>query len=84
MIATIEKPRPMETTPQIFVFKTNVQNEADLLTLHMMLDNHPQIHQWSVDTDDIDCVLRVVTDSLTEDAIISIIRTVGFYCADLA
>jgi hypothetical protein len=67
----------------ILVFKTNIQTENDKLLVQPVLDNHSCIAQWNIDQQDIDCVLRVVTDTLTPQQVISVIKQHGFDCAEL-
>ena len=67
----------------ILIFKTNIQTEFDKLRIKNVMDASQKVLKWSVDTDDIDCVLRVVSDSLTPEQIISVINYVGFECAEL-
>lgn len=67
----------------ILVFKTNIQTENDKLLVQPVLDSHSCISQWNIDQQDIDCVLRVVTDTLTPQQVISVIKQHGFDCAEL-
>ena len=48
-----------------------------------MLNSHKKISEWNVDTEDVDCVLRIVSHSLTHDHIISEIKKLGFQCNEL-
>jgi hypothetical protein len=73
----------METLSDILVFKTNVRTESDKIMLKEILDNHDSIQQWNIDLDDIDCVLRVVTNQINPDEIIQIITSTGYYCEEL-
>lgn len=67
----------------VFVFKTNIQNEFDKLRVKSVLDASQKVLKWNVDMDDVDKVLRVVSDTLTPEQIISVIDYVGFECAEL-
>ncbi len=50
-----------------------------------IFNNHPFISDWSIDTEDIDNVLRIeATRMLNENEIITQMRTNGFYCEVLA
>ena len=73
----------METTSSILVFKTNIQSMQDIDLLKPILDAHPHIERWNVDTSDIDCVLRIVTYSLCVDDIIALVTPSGYACAEL-
>ena len=67
----------------ILVFKTNIQTETDRRLVQPALDNHTCITQWNIDQQDVDCVLRVVTATLTPQQVISVIKQHGFDCAEL-
>jgi hypothetical protein len=67
----------------IFIFKTNIQTEFDKLRIKNVLDASQKVLKWNVDMDDIDHVLRVVSDSLTPEQIISVLDYVGFECTEL-
>ena len=50
-----------------------------------LFNNHPIITDWSIDTEDIDNVLRIqVQDDLKEKEIIHLIKEYGFYSEMLA
>ena len=68
---------------KIFVFKTNVETESDRYKIATVLNTHNSIEEWSVDIDDIDCVLRIITDQEIEKEIIAKINELGFLCAEL-
>ena len=52
--------------------------------MHRTLDNHSDIEQWSIDHEDVDCVLRVVSNVLKPDAIIDMITEFGHECQELS
>ena len=67
----------------ILIFKTNIQTEFDKLRIKNVLDASLKVLKWNIDMDDVDRVLRIVSDSLTPDQIISVMDYVGFECAEL-
>jgi hypothetical protein len=67
----------------ILIFKTNIQTECDKLRIQQILDTIHNIEQWNIDLHDVDCVLRVVSDTLTPEQIISVINRHGFECTEL-
>ena len=73
----------MEYLNEILVFKTNVRTEPDQLRLKEIFDDHPDIHQWNVDTDDVDCVLRIVTQQIRAEDIIQLLTEKGYLCNEL-
>jgi hypothetical protein len=73
----------MESTSSILVFKTNIQSPDDVRLVKPLLDEHPHIARWNVDMDDIDCVLRIVSEHLTEEDVINLITPAGYACSGL-
>jgi hypothetical protein len=67
----------------ILIFKTNIQTEFDKLRIKNVLDASHKVLKWNIDMDDVDRVLRVVSDSLTPEQIIFVLDYVGFECAEL-
>ena len=67
----------------ILIFKTNIQTEFDRLRIKNVLDASQKVLKWNIDMDDVDRVLRIVSDTLTPEQIISVIEYVGFECAEL-
>jgi hypothetical protein len=67
----------------ILIFKTNIQTEYDKQRVQPILDAHDTIQQWNIDLQDVDCVLRIVSETLTPEQIISVIKHQGFECAEL-
>ena len=67
----------------ILIFKTNIRTEFDKLRIKNVLDASLKVLKWNIDMDDVDRVLRIVSDSLTPDQIISVMDYVGFECAEL-
>lgn len=67
----------------ILVFKTNIKTNDDLLMVNDALNDHQHIEEWSVDMEDIDCVLRVVSSHIGAHDIISIINHAGYNCQEL-
>lgn len=67
----------------ILVFKTNIQTVFDKIRIQDALDSIDAIEKWNVDLQDTDCVLRIVSDTLTPGQIISVINHRGFECSEL-
>lgn len=72
----------MENLTHIQVFKTNIRSEDDKTKISSVLAI-TEVKDWSVDNEDIDCVLRVVSYELTADEIIKLINKTGFQCREL-
>ena len=67
----------------IHIFKTNIKTEFDKERIQPALDAHDTILNWNIDQMDIDCVLRIVSDTLTPQQIISVVKYNGFECDEL-
>ncbi|KIA82503.1 hypothetical protein [Flavobacterium sp. AED] len=67
----------------ILVFATNIKTESDKQKIRSVLDEHSEIHQWNIDQEDIDCVLRIVSETLSERQIIQLIGNQNFKCTAL-
>lgn len=73
----------MEIDPDhILVFKTDIQTSADKARLEQVLAPLP-IEKWSVDTDDVDCVLRIVSASLQPAEVIQLVKRQRYWCSEL-
>ncbi|WP_426484305.1 hypothetical protein [Flavobacterium sp. 2] len=68
----------------IHIFKTNISAINAECPAHYVLNNHKNIEQWSIDCEDVDCVLRVVSETLKPHEIITIITNLGFECQELS
>lgn len=53
------------------------------MKIQLSLDRHPGIAQWSVDLDDCDHVLRIVTEQLNISDIETVISEHGYTCSEL-
>lgn len=73
----------MENLTHIQVFKTNIRTMDDKQRVGIVIGLHPAVNEWSVDCDDIDCVLRVVSYTLSAEEIIQLINKAGFECQEL-
>lgn len=67
----------------ILVFATNIKTESDKQKISSILNNNSEIQQWNIDQEDIDCVLRIVTKTLSEGQIIKILDQYNFNCTPL-
>lgn len=66
---------------QVLVFKTDIRSKKKVEVVKPILNNHPSIYGWSVDTQDIDNVLRIEASArLKETDIIKMVEPCGFLC----
>ena len=67
----------------ILIFKTNIKTQRAKKRILDLLVAFDAIEQATVDLADKDCVLRIVSDRLSAEQIISIIIEAGFECSEL-
>ncbi len=72
-----------ESLTHILVFKTNIKTDIDRLSVKTLLDNHACIEKWNIDQQDVDCVLRIVSPTLTVQETIDLITGHGYECCEL-
>ena len=73
----------MESVKNIFVFKTNIKTKDDKQIVKEVLEANTLIEQWSVDLHDCDCVLRIVSTSITMNEVIELVNLTGYECHEL-
>jgi hypothetical protein len=73
----------MENTAQLFIFKTDIIDLCSNCEVYKVLHRHTDVVQWSIDTDDVDHVLRVESATLSSADIVSILNNLGHECHEL-
>ena len=74
----------METNlNNILVFATNIETKSEAQEIAAILNENTAITQWSIDQEDVDCVLRIVSDTLSAQQLIEIITHQNFNCTEL-
>ena len=74
-----------ERNIEVYVFKTNLPHQVALNTIASRFHQESLIVDWSVDLEDIDCVLRVVSKpGLSELAICDLVQATGYHCEPLS
>jgi hypothetical protein len=73
----------MEDLTHILIFKTNIKTEEDKTGLLEFFASNKLIVECSIDCEDIDCVLRIVSYELSVDEIIKLVKQKGFRCEEL-
>lgn len=73
----------MKNIQNILIFATNIRTNNDKQLISRTLNKISEINQWNIDQEDIDCVLRVVSETLSEEQIINIINEQNFKCTPL-
>ncbi|KIA93561.1 hypothetical protein OC25_12360 [Pedobacter kyungheensis] len=72
-----------ENFNHILLFKTNITSEMANPSLCSLLNNNPGINSWTVDHEDIDRVLRIVSYTLSHAEIIHLLTSHGYECCEL-
>lgn len=67
----------------VYVFKTDINSASLIESVKPLLNSYQYISDWSIDIEDIDNVLRVISVELLENEIIQIIKSKGFICEAL-
>ena len=70
----------MDNFNHVLLFKTNLNCEEDRHILHKILGGHQEIEKWNLDLNDEDCVLRIVSPTLTHQDIIDLIVHYRYHC----
>jgi hypothetical protein len=73
----------MEILDNILVFKTNIRTVYDKDNVGKILNTLASIEEWSVDMEDVDCVLRIVSKNTDANKIIENITKAGYECCEL-
>jgi hypothetical protein len=68
---------------QVLIFRTNINSSKEMNRLSPLLDQLANGGRWSVDLDDCDKVLRLISDSTSTQEVISYITDAGFFCEEL-
>lgn len=66
----------------LLIFKTNLKKRG-VKQIQSILDAHVQIQKWNIDLQDVDCVLRITSQSVTHEQIICLVNSKGFHCIEL-
>lgn len=73
----------MTNFDHILLFKTSIATDEDKETIASLLNNREGIEGWTVDLEDEDRVLRVVSHSVRYQTIIELIQHNGYNCCEL-
>lgn len=65
---------------QLFILKTDLKTADAVDRIRPVLNLHPEIRNWNVDTEDIDNVMRIEsTPTISETDILTLLRQYGVY-----
>jgi hypothetical protein len=69
---------------KLVILKTDIKTKKKVKKMKPVFNNHPVISKWSIDTEDIDNVLRIEADDiLQEDDVKKLVTENGFLCETL-
>ena len=69
---------------KLIIVKTNIPSKKKVKKLEPLFNEHVGILKWSVDTEDIDKVLRIeANESLEENEVASLIGQFGYSCEEM-
>jgi hypothetical protein len=68
---------------EVLVFKTNANSTDDFLKINDHLSHSFNLQDCSIDLDDHDKVLRVVSDSISTGDVIKQLNNLGFLCQEM-
>ncbi len=71
------------SSANILLFKTNIFLETDKQSVYDILTNHEGILKWSIDMEDPDKILRIITHNLTINNIVDMLADCGYQCEEL-
>ncbi len=72
-----------ESVTDILVFKTSIQTTVEVQFLKSILDNQEGILSWSVDLDDWEKILRIESEGINPDQIVSTLEDENIRCKQL-
>jgi len=67
----------------VLIFATNIKTEKNKDKIATFLNANKSILQWTIDQEDIDCVLRIISEKLNAGQIIELLNFHNFDCKEL-
>lgn len=67
----------------VHVFKTSVVSKEQVQTVGSFLNILLPSEEWNFDLEDCDKILRVETEEVAPETVITILTSQGFYCDEL-
>lgn len=71
------------TAKRVFIYKTDIDTPQDVAQLEPILNKCSNIVRWSVDTEDVDKVLRIESTADNADETVRSVTTAGYRCEEL-
>lgn len=67
----------------VLIFATNIKTESSKNKIATFLNANKSILKWTIDQEDIDCVLRIISKKLNASQIIDLLNFHDFDCKEL-
>jgi len=67
----------------VWILKTNISSQSEFEKVKNTFDRNLDIYECTIDLDDIDKVVRIISNDLTIDEAESKIQNLGFFCKEL-
>ncbi|KYG81500.1 hypothetical protein EV198_1687 [Roseivirga ehrenbergii] len=68
----------------VHIFKTSVASKKEVRQVGSFLNILLPSEEWNFDLEDCDKILRVETEEVAPETVITILTSQGFYCDELA
>ena len=68
---------------EILLLKTKLRNYNDIKGMSIILDSHSRIVRWNIDLDDCDKILRIESEGLTAEEVVSSLHKTGIWSEEL-
>jgi len=68
----------------IHVFRTSVISEKQVRQVEPFLKTLMSNEEWNFDLEDCDKILRVETEKVTPESVITLLKSQGFECSELS
>ena len=68
---------------EVYVFKTTVKTDDEIRQARLLLDSFESVTKVDFDPEDCDSVLRIESNEMITDKIISLFEANGLYCEEL-
>lgn len=68
---------------RVLIFRTSVRTEKDIERIKILFAQNSCIHEWNVDFEDWEKVLRIESRGITATRIVELLRAVGIVASEL-
>ncbi len=65
------------------IFKTDITSKQDFIRIQNMICKIRKVDEYTIDLEDVDKVLRILSDSITITEVENEVGMLGFYCKEL-